>query len=356
MEAMECLRRILEINPRNERAQTELYTLRIQEGVAAAKAGDRERARALLSQAATDDPYNDIVWLWLASVQDDPGQVVVALDRVLLLRPDYEAAARWRFRVQKQMDDTAPWLCPLCDELVERETSRCTGCDSLLEGKDLEALVGSVRTGGARLRDVIDGIARGDSSARDPDAQLRLGVARLALGELDQALGHFEAAQSLRVDGADLSGLVTPLRERMATARPMGEAVATEAAPKKPERKVILTVDDSPTVRRIVASTLERRGYRVVMAADGVQALAVLQEVVPNLIFLDVTMPHLDGYKLCRAIKGNDLTKGVPVVMLSGKDGLLDKARGMIAGATEYLTKPFEPRTLVGTVERLVGG
>ncbi len=355
---MEYLRRVLEINPRSERAQTELCTLRVQEGVAAAKAGDRERARTLLSQATTDDPYNDIVWLWLASVEDDPGQVVTALDRVLLLRPDHEAAAKWRFRVQKQVDDSAPWLCPLCDELVERETSRCTGCDALLEGRDLEALAGSVRTGGARLRDVIDGIARGDGSARDRDAQLRLGLAFLALGKLDRALGHLEAAQMLRGGGADLSGLVTPLRERLAKARAhaMGEAAAVEAVPKRSQRKVVLTVDDSPTVRRIVASTLERRGYHVVMAADGVQALAVLQDVVPDLIFLDVTMPHIDGYKLCRAIKGNATTKGVPIVMLSGKDGLLDKARGMIAGATEYLTKPFEPRTLVGTVERLVGG
>jgi twitching motility two-component system response regulator PilG len=77
-----------------------------------------------------------------------------------------------------------------------------------------------------------------------------------------------------------------------------------------------------------------------------------LKEIVPDLILLDITMPHMDGYQLCRLIKGDELTRKVPVIMLSGKDGFFDKVRGRMVGASEYITKPFEPALLLQTVER----
>ncbi|MGH7890225.1 MAG: response regulator, partial [Thermodesulfobacteriota bacterium] len=120
-------------------------------------------------------------------------------------------------------------------------------------------------------------------------------------------------------------------------------------------RTTVLVVDDSPTIQKIVAITLERKGYQVVTAANAMQALAKLNEVVPDMIFLDINLPHMDGYQVCKIIKANDLTKDVPVVMLSGKDGFFDKVRGRIAGATDYITKPFEPSTLIQAVEKYSG-
>lgn len=117
-------------------------------------------------------------------------------------------------------------------------------------------------------------------------------------------------------------------------------------------RQTILVVDDSPTIQKIVAITLERNGYQVVTASNATQALAKLNEVLPNLIFLDINLPHMDGYQVCKIIKANDLTKDIPVVMLSGKDGFFDKVRGRLAGATDYITKPFEPSTLIRAVEK----
>jgi CheY-like chemotaxis protein len=125
---------------------------------------------------------------------------------------------------------------------------------------------------------------------------------------------------------------------------------------KKPTfKQTILVIDDSPTIQKIVAITLERKGYQVVTAANAIQALAKLNEVVPNLIFLDINLPHMDGYQVCKIIKANDLTKDIPVVMLSGKDGFFDKVRGRIAGATDYITKPFGPSTLIQAVEKYGG-
>ncbi|MBI2485412.1 MAG: response regulator [Deltaproteobacteria bacterium] len=128
-----------------------------------------------------------------------------------------------------------------------------------------------------------------------------------------------------------------------------------EEEKKQTFKQTILVVDDSPTIQKIVAITLERKGYRVVTAADAMQALAKLNEVVPNLIFLDINLPHLDGYQVCKIIKANALTKDIPVVMLSGKDGFFDKARGRIAGATDYITKPFGPSALIQAVEKYGG-
>lgn len=114
----------------------------------------------------------------------------------------------------------------------------------------------------------------------------------------------------------------------------------------------VLVVDNSPTVRKIVSITLERRGYRVFSAANAIQALGKLNEGIPDLILLDTGLPHMDGYRLCRFIKGNSLTKDIPVVMLSGKEGFFDRVRGHMAGAADYIEKPFEPSTLIQMVER----
>jgi twitching motility two-component system response regulator PilG len=98
--------------------------------------------------------------------------------------------------------------------------------------------------------------------------------------------------------------------------------------------------------------TLERKGFRVLAAAGGTDALAILDETVPDLVFLDITMPNMDGYQLCKAIRAVDRLKALPIIMLSGKDGMFDEVRGRLAGATASLAKPFEPSTLVETAER----
>ena len=90
----------------------------------------------------------------------------------------------------------------------------------------------------------------------------------------------------------------------------------------------------------------------MIAVADGIEGLAKLNELVPDLVLLDITMPSLDGYQVCKIIKGKDTTKHVPVVMLSGKDGFFDKVRGRLSGATDYITKPFEPATLVEAVKK----
>ncbi len=119
-------------------------------------------------------------------------------------------------------------------------------------------------------------------------------------------------------------------------------------------RQRILVVDDSATVRKLVSGKLEKCGHEVVCAIDGVDALEKINALVPDLILLDITMPRMDGYQVCKLIRNNEATKDVPIVMISGKDGFFDKVRGRMAGTTGYITKPFGPETLMKTVEAYI--
>ncbi|TEU15045.1 MAG: response regulator [Anaerolineales bacterium] len=135
----------------------------------------------------------------------------------------------------------------------------------------------------------------------------------------------------------------TTTKENQERAEQEGEALTD---------KVILVVDDSPTVCKIVQVTLTKMGCRVVIAEDGLEALAKIEDEKPDLILLDIIMPHMDGYQVCSLIKKKPHYKHIPVVILSGKDGFFDKVRGRLAGSTGYITKPFQPDVLTETVEK----
>lgn len=115
---------------------------------------------------------------------------------------------------------------------------------------------------------------------------------------------------------------------------------------------VVLVVDDSPTVRKIVQLTLQRERIEVVTASDGLSALAAVADAQPDLILLDIMLPRMDGYNICQVVRKSMAYRDLPIIMLSGKDGLFDKMRGKLAGSTEYITKPFDSSELVQTVKR----
>jgi len=117
----------------------------------------------------------------------------------------------------------------------------------------------------------------------------------------------------------------------------------------------ILVVDDSKTIRRTAETLLTKEGCQVFTAIDGFDALSKIADHQPDLIFVDIMMPRLDGYETCSLIKHNKMFKETPVVMLSSKDGLFDRARGRIVGSEQYLTKPFTKDELLGAVSNQVG-
>ena len=114
----------------------------------------------------------------------------------------------------------------------------------------------------------------------------------------------------------------------------------------------IMVIDDSSTIRRSAEIFMGQAGYQVVLADDGFDALAKMNDHQPALIFCDILMPRLDGYQTCAIIKRNPRFAHVPVIMLSSKDGLFDKARGRMVGSQDYLTKPFTKEQLLRAVQQ----
>lgn len=112
----------------------------------------------------------------------------------------------------------------------------------------------------------------------------------------------------------------------------------------------VMVIDDSKTIRRTAETLLKKAGCEVITATDGFEALSKITDQNPDVIFIDIMMPRLDGYQTCALIKNNHIYKNTPVILLTSKDGLFDRARGRIVGSDQYLTKPFTKDELLGAI------
>jgi len=296
-DSISCLQRVLDINPAHEQAlewskqaRRNLAQSLLARGVAAAKDGDQEAARTLLSQAVEIEPTREVAWLWLASVTEELEEKLTLLQRALDLNPSNEQTQTSLQRVQAS--------------LARARSQRVT------------------------------------EATRNEDQTPREHAAQTSTTELQAPSWETPTTE---VDQPAAEVAQPALADSRVSASPFNTLPQTTA-------RTILVVDDSPTVRKLIAIKLEKEGHRVVPAVDGKDALAKLNDVMPDLIFTDITMPRMDGYQFCKLVRSDETTKHVPVIMLSGKDGFFDKVRGRMAGSTAYITKPFEPETLLKVV------
>ena len=181
------------------------------------------------------------------------------------------------------------------------------------------------------------------------DELKNLALGYLNIGNLPKGLSYLNETARMNPNDIVLSSQVNALKIRLAEIEKQKDIHDS-----MPKNLTILVVDDSATVRKLISSKLEKSGHAVICAMDGVDALEKIKEIVPDLVLLDINMPRMDGYQVCKMIRSNDTTKDVPVVMISGKDGFFDKVRGRMAGTTGYITKPFGPETLMKTVEAYI--
>jgi twitching motility two-component system response regulator PilG len=131
----------------------------------------------------------------------------------------------------------------------------------------------------------------------------------------------------------------------------MSTSISNVANPRLTGLKV-LVIDDSRTIRRTAETLLSREGCTVFTAIDGFDALSKISDHQPDIVFVDIMMPRLDGYQTCSLIKHNKAFRSMPVIMLSSKDGLFDRARGRVVGSEHYLTKPFTRDELLSAIEQ----
>ncbi|MBI1761794.1 MAG: response regulator [Acidobacteria bacterium] len=342
-QAIGYLRRVLEINPQNEQALIRLHQALLNEGATLAREGNKSRARWLLMEASALNPQSEEAWLRLAEVAEKSADSIRCLQRVLKLNPqNVEAIAKLNQTYALQAN-FAPavktWQCPLCAAAFQVELTTCASCRAILNLNDLEAVLANKDVDREVLLNAIRHYQNLTESVDDFHAYYYLGVAYLHLQQLPEAVQALRKASLLRADELHLKAQLIVLEQRQ-----------TEA-----QARVVLVIDDSATIRKLVSITLQKQGHRVLEAAEMMEALAKLNEATPDMILLDICLPGMDGYQICKIIKAYPSTKDVPVVMLSGKDGFFDKVRARLVGAQGYLTKPVVPNDLLKAVENYCG-
>jgi len=170
---------------------------------------------------------------------------------------------------------------------------------------------------------------------------------RLVLDGLEQCPCFYELAAYLNLRVLSIARILKPLiTAGVITLRPFAEDQLN--------RPTIMCIDDSRTVQRKVKLLLESEGYRVIGLTDPLTALSSLVREKPSLLFLDITMPNLDGYDLCRMLRRSPTLQDIPIVMLTGRDGLIDRVRAKMVGASGYITKPFNTQSLIDVIHKFI--
>ncbi|MGB2752069.1 MAG: response regulator [Pyrinomonadaceae bacterium] len=237
--------------------------------------------------------------------------------------------------------------CPFCWSPNEAQAFECGSCHASLSLSDLESLLSNDRVERESVQEAVTQMeAEWNLREFDEKELTNLGIAHFNLRNYGPGIRYLQEASRLNPNNVILSGQINTLVIRLDEMRRQDEARGPMV-----HGKTILVIDDSATVRKLISGKLEKSGHAVVCAEDGVEGLAKIEESLPDLVLLDITMPRMDGYEVCKQIRANPASRNVPVVMISGKDGFFDKVRGRMAGTTGYITKPFGPETLMKALE-----
>lgn len=242
------------------------------------------------------------------------------------------------------------FACPFCSAEEEAQAFVCGSCRTMLTLSDLEMLLAHGEADREILRQAVERM-EDERNRRDFDVEdfKLLAIGQINLKNLRQGCDYLNEAAQMNPNDVVLSSQVNSLKIRLAEIEDQQSIHDS-----MPKNRKILVVDDSATVRKLISGKLEKSGHEVFCAVDGLDALEKIKEFVPDLILLDINMPRMDGYQVCKLIRSSDQTKDVPIVMISGKDGFFDKVRGRMAGTTGYITKPFGPETLMKMVETYI--
>ena len=237
--------------------------------------------------------------------------------------------------------------CPFCSANNEQQAFECGQCHAALTLLDIESLLSNPHANHDLIQPAVERMeAERNLREFDENELTSLAIGYFNLHNSESAIKCLQDASRLDSNNVILSGQLNALAIRLDEMRRHDEI--HESTPKG---RTILVVDDSPTVRKLISGKLEKSGHHVVCANDGVEGLAMIEEQIPDLVLLDIAMPRMDGYEVCRQIRSNPVAKDIPVVMISGKDGFFDKVRGRMAGSTGYITKPFGPETLMKALD-----
>jgi len=327
-----------------------------------------KEAHADLVQYMKKNRNNAIAWIWYSRIQGNVEIMRKALKVAASLDPRNPLVQEEQTKfaaVSGQLTDSVVRKCYFCWTPLNQGAGVCRYCrGALVITRETLAQSGTVDAGW--LKQAQQRYARMlGQHPRSLVALYCLALTSINSRNFNDALAYLDKAAKIAPDkvlfATQLKLLLEHLASRSFEEQPTDEHTATAVVlePEKtvdavasPEQKMILVVEDSSTTRKVISITLSRQGYRVVEAADGLEALSKISEERPDLIMLDVILPKMDGYKILSIIKGNKEFKEIPVIMLTSKDGFINKMKGKMAGAAAYLTKPFDPNMMIAEIQK----
>jgi twitching motility two-component system response regulator PilG len=335
----------------------------LDEAIRMAEGRHFKRAKLLLTKIIKQDSRNHIAWLWFSRIAENLKTLEATLKNAARIAPkDSDIAEEIRkFSKAKSRSIEEPFSrCPYCWYPLEKDIIKCPHCKSHLF---IHTLFFELKHLGEKsiLKKAIERYSRVTEREKNQQARYWLGLAYLNMDKNEEALNQLDLAAKLDPKDEFYSDQLNALLKHLASTR----SSQNRKLPKKDRnvsasaifmrnrvKRKILVVEDSSTTRKVIAVTLSQKGYDIIEAGDGLEALSKLNEVRPDLVLLDLILPKMDGYKILSIIKENAEFGDIPVIMLTSKDGILNKVKGKVAGSAAYLTKPFDPSQLVQTIEK----
>jgi twitching motility two-component system response regulator PilG len=328
-----------------------------------------KKAHTLLACYLKFNPNNSIAWLWYSRCLGNLQAISKALARCSQLTPKslhvIEEIHKLKHAYQR-FDDQRVRRCPFCWAPLTAKGEQCHFCKA---GLTVSKAIEQKTVKQVNSKFLVDAVTRyTDVVARENNAKavFYLSLANLNLNKAKEALDLLNEVSRINPDNHFLSDqlnmVIKHVAARLTDYTDSEEKAEAWAAPAnwnepaaEPRRKKILVVEDSPTTRKVIGLTLKQKGYAVVEARDGIDALGKVNEEQPDLVLLDIILPKMDGYRILSIIKKTPELKDTPVILLTSKNGMLNKVKGRLAGSTDYLTKPFVTNDLIEMVHKHIG-
>ncbi len=335
----------------------------LDEAVRLAEGHHFKEAQSMIAGYLKDNPRSHKGWLWCSRIIVVMKSIEAFLNNAAKLAPDDPEIMEDMKKLSLAktcVKANQVRRCPFCWSPVELRSAQCAYCKSHLFIHD-RFFTSQRNVVPEILEKAIERYTRVIGREKNINAHYYLSIAHLNLEHWEETLNLFHKTVKLAPEKKVFSDQLHKLLNYMALESSTDAFQADLPAQKKDspsdgptgtEKKKILVVEDSPTTRKVISITLGQKGYDIIEARDGLEALSRLNEERPDLILLDIILPKMDGYKILSIIKDNALFKDIPVIMLTSKDGMINKWKGKRAGAAAYLTKPFKPEILVESIEK----
>ena len=338
--------------------------------ISRAESGDFHKAQSLLARILKTDSNNGKAWLWYARTADNLKTINISLKNASIISPDDpEIVAEIRkaksATASKNENGVPIKHCLFCWAPVPEDKSVCHYCHAYLDIPD--EFFGTMFSGRQEepdLKIIMESFQKFTKATilNHDKAWLHfcLAMVHVNLNQWDEAREELKLAAEMEPDNGSYRDKIEILSEFMNETKSFSDrASLPRPDAKSPEigenGKSIMVVEDSKTTRTVIRKMLTPKGYNVIEAGDGIEAIARFGEKTPDLILLDILMPGMDGYQTLATLKKMHDLSNIPVIMLTAKDTLIDKLRGKMSGSNEYLTKPFNALDLTKKIKEYLG-